>query len=67
MLGHWGRTPDQVRSVEKQAAPAAESTGKSEEVLDAVEQHTLTWPIRHGARVQLPHEETDQPSLYEDI
>ena len=40
---------------------------ESDEVLDAVEQHTLTSPIRHGARVQLPDEEADQPSLFEDI
>ena len=40
---------------------------ESEEVLDAVEQHTLIWPIRHGARVQLPQEETDQPSFFVDI
>jgi hypothetical protein len=40
---------------------------ESDDVLRAVEEHTLTWPIRHGARVQLPEEESDQPSFFEDI
>lgn len=40
---------------------------ESDEVLSAVEQHTLTSPIRHGARVQLPPEDPDQLRLFEDL
>ena len=40
---------------------------EADQVLEAVEEHTLIRPIRHGARVQLPQEEPDQPSFFEDI
>lgn len=40
---------------------------ESDEVLDGVEQHALTWPIQHGARVQLPPEDPNQLNLFEDL
>lgn len=40
---------------------------ESEEVLSAVERHTLTAPVRHGARVQLPPEDSDQLLLFGDL
>lgn len=39
----------------------------SDDVLAAVAAHGMTWPIRHGARVPLPPEETNQLNLFEDL
>ena len=38
-----------------------------EQVLQAVEQHTLVRPIRHGARVELPPESGPQQGLFDDL
>ena len=40
---------------------------ESEEVLAQVEQNTLVRPIRHGARVVLPHIEDRQAFLFDDL
>lgn len=39
----------------------------SDDVLAAITSHGMTWPVRHGARVPLPPEETSQLSLFEDL
>ena len=40
---------------------------ESDEVLAAVREHTLTWPINHAARVPLPPEDEDQLGLFDDL
>jgi hypothetical protein len=38
-----------------------------EDVLDAVERHQLTYPVRHGARVKLPADFGGQLPLFDDV
>lgn len=40
---------------------------ESDDVLARIEQHTLVRPIRHGARVVLPHIDDGQATLFEDF
>ena len=40
---------------------------RSDDVLSAIEQHTLERPIRHGARVELPPEDSPQLMLFDDL
>ena len=40
---------------------------ESDDVLARVEQHTLVRPIRHGARVVLPHIDDGQANLFEEF
>jgi hypothetical protein len=40
---------------------------ESDDVLARIEQHTLVRPIRHGARVVLPHTDDGQATLFEDF
>ena len=40
---------------------------ESDAILARVEQHTLVRPIRHGARVVLPHIDNDAPTLFDDL
>jgi hypothetical protein len=39
---------------------------ESDEVLSAVERHTLVAPVRHGARVARPGRSNEQPSLFSE-
>jgi hypothetical protein len=38
---------------------------ENDDVLRAVEEHTLVYPIEHGARVRLPEIDEDQLGLFE--
>lgn len=40
---------------------------ESDAILAEVEQHTLVRPIRHGARVVLPHIDDGEPGLFDDM
>lgn len=40
---------------------------ESDDVLTKVEQHTLVRPVRHGARVVLPHIDEGQNCLFDDL
>ena len=54
-VGNWWRKRWLARRIE------------ADETLEEVERHSLVRPIRHGAKVQMPEEDAEQISLFEDL